>query len=152
MQYLFPVGFGPSSNKCPRCPPHLAQTTSTLFIPKVLSSLSSTFPLETTSQKLGHPLPESNLVSDEKVLGVDAKTLSYTSGNHDSIEFYDLDFGLQQEIEREIEQLRKEEDAQTMLIEASMNLARNYDEKRGKIRRRLMVVEDLLISMKKENA
>jgi len=43
-----------------------------------------------------------NLVTDEKVCGVDAKTLAYTSGNYDSIEFYDLDFELQKEIEKEL--------------------------------------------------
>lgn len=33
MQYRFPVGVGPSSKTCPKCPPHFAQTTSILFIP-----------------------------------------------------------------------------------------------------------------------
>src|SRR5919107_6178985 len=28
MQYLRPVGFGPSSNTCPRCAPHLLQLAS----------------------------------------------------------------------------------------------------------------------------
>ncbi len=66
MQYRSPVvSRGPSSNTCPRCAPHRLHTTSTRAIPRLLSRCSSTFPVWITSQKLGHPDPESNLVSDE---------------------------------------------------------------------------------------
>ena len=34
MQYLFPVGWGPSLNTWPRCAPQLAQDTSVLFQPE----------------------------------------------------------------------------------------------------------------------
>ena len=44
MQYLFPVGFGPSLKTWPKWPPHFAQITSTLFIRRVLSGLNSTAP------------------------------------------------------------------------------------------------------------
>lgn len=40
IQYLSPVGSGPSSNKCPRCDSHLEQTTSILLIPNETSSFS----------------------------------------------------------------------------------------------------------------
>ena len=66
MQYLNPVGLGPSLNICPRCPSQLEQITSTLFIPKLLSSRKLTYFLSSTSKKHGHPVPESNFVSDEK--------------------------------------------------------------------------------------
>src|SRR5919198_5843461 len=33
IQYLFPVGAGPSSNTCPKCAPHLVHLTSFLIIP-----------------------------------------------------------------------------------------------------------------------
>ncbi len=38
MQNLWPVGFGPSGKTWPRCPPHLAQVTSTRRMPNELSS------------------------------------------------------------------------------------------------------------------
>ena len=66
MQYLLPVGVcGASSNKCPKCPLHFLQTTSIRFIPNLLSFLNSTLE-EFASKKLGHPVPESNLASEEK--------------------------------------------------------------------------------------
>ena len=43
MQYLKPVGFGPSSKTWPRCEPHLLQLTSTRFIKKLLSTSSLIF-------------------------------------------------------------------------------------------------------------
>ncbi len=33
MQYRSPVGFGPSSNTCPKCASHLLHFTSVRFIP-----------------------------------------------------------------------------------------------------------------------
>ena len=33
MQYRNPVGFGPSSNTCPKCASHLAHRTSVRFMP-----------------------------------------------------------------------------------------------------------------------
>ena len=65
MQYRWPVGLGPSSNTCPRCPPQRAHTTSVRSIPRLLSVFSRTASFETGVKKLGHPLPESNLVSEE---------------------------------------------------------------------------------------
>jgi len=38
MQYRSPVGFGPSSNTCPRCPSHSLHFTSVRIIPSVSSS------------------------------------------------------------------------------------------------------------------
>src|SRR3989344_4483957 len=66
MQYRCPVDVGPSLKTCPRCPPHVAHTTSVRFIPPVWSSLSSMFPFSKTSEKLGQPEPESNFVSEAK--------------------------------------------------------------------------------------
>jgi len=66
MQYRCPVGFGPSSKRWPRCPPHVPHTTSVRFMPCEWSGTSSTFPFEITSKKLGQPDPDSNFVSDEK--------------------------------------------------------------------------------------
>src|SRR3989338_7738176 len=60
MQYLLPVGFGPSSKMCPRCPLHFLHTTSSLSLSFINSTL---FGIE--SQKLGHPVPDSNFLSDE---------------------------------------------------------------------------------------
>src|SRR5687767_1200927 len=51
---------------CPRWPPQFAQCTSTRRIPKVRSSCVATLLSETGAQKLGHPLPESYFVSEEK--------------------------------------------------------------------------------------
>ena len=63
MQYRSPVGSGPSSNTCPRCPPHPAQWTSV----RTISQLRST-PVATACsigrQKLGQPVPLSNFVVD----------------------------------------------------------------------------------------
>ena len=61
MQYRMPVGRGPSSNTCPRCEPHLLHSTSVLTIPAPESSAVSTPSLDTVDQKLGQPVPESNL-------------------------------------------------------------------------------------------
>src|SRR5947208_1176486 len=66
MQYLFPPGGGPSSNTCPRCPPHRLQLTSVRPIPKLLSAASRTFSFASGSVKLGHPVPELNFVRESK--------------------------------------------------------------------------------------
>ncbi len=63
MQYLRPVGRGPSSNTCPRCPLHRAQWTSARTIPCVLSIEVSTAS-GTGAEKLGQPVPLSNFASD----------------------------------------------------------------------------------------
>src|SRR6266487_6626852 len=59
------VSRGPSLKTCPRCAPQFLQTTSVRLIKSELSSCSSMFSLFTGSSKLGHPVPESNLASDE---------------------------------------------------------------------------------------
>jgi hypothetical protein len=66
MQYRFPVGAGPSSKTCPRCPPQVAHITSVLVIPKLRSVSVTTLSRDAGSTKLGHPVPESNLASDWK--------------------------------------------------------------------------------------
>src|SRR3989344_5916625 len=66
IQYLLPVFVGPSLNKCPRWPPHFLQMTSVLCIPCEKSSFKITFSLDAEESKLGHPVPESNLVSELK--------------------------------------------------------------------------------------
>jgi len=66
IQYLEFVGFGPSSNTCPKCAPHLLQFTSVRVIPCAVSEMYSILSSEIGFQKLGHPEPESNFVSDEK--------------------------------------------------------------------------------------
>ena len=43
IQYLSPVGFGPSSNTCPKCPSQREQVTSTRLIPSVVSEVSVIF-------------------------------------------------------------------------------------------------------------
>ncbi len=55
MQYRNPVGLGPSSNTCLRCASHCRQDTSVL---------STTLSFALGAQKLGHPVPESNFVSE----------------------------------------------------------------------------------------
>src|SRR3989344_9295761 len=65
MQYRFPVGLGPSSKTCPRCPPHFLHRTSVRLIKWLVSDFFSTASSETGFQKLGHPVPESNFVSEE---------------------------------------------------------------------------------------
>ncbi len=61
IQYLEFVGFGPSSNTCPKCAPHLLQLTSVRTIPCVVSEMYSILSSEIGFQKLGQPEPESNL-------------------------------------------------------------------------------------------
>src|SRR3989338_1988883 len=68
MQNLSPVGSGPSSNIWPRCPPHFLHSTSVLRIPWLISSFVSMLFFSAGAKKLGHPLPDSNFVSDMKSL------------------------------------------------------------------------------------
>jgi hypothetical protein len=61
MQYRSPVGVSyASSNRCPRCEPHVAHRISVRVMPRLLSVLSSTASGSTASKKLGQPDPESN--------------------------------------------------------------------------------------------
>src|SRR5690242_20464584 len=64
MQYRSPVGRGPSSNTCPRWASHLAQRTSVRSIPSDISARLTTFSFAIGCQKLGQPVPDSNLVSE----------------------------------------------------------------------------------------
>src|SRR3981189_1088045 len=64
MQYRSPVGCGPSSNTCPRCASHSVQATAVRAMPKVESRISRTFSFAIGAQKLGHPVPDSNFVSE----------------------------------------------------------------------------------------
>ena len=65
IQYRFPVDGGPSSKTWPRCPPHCVQTTSVRLIKRLLSGFTTTASGATGAEKFGHPLPESNFVSEE---------------------------------------------------------------------------------------
>ena len=64
IQYLNPVGFGPSLNTCPRCASHSLHLTSILVMPWEWSDFSITLCLSLGTKKLGHPQPASNLASD----------------------------------------------------------------------------------------
>ena len=64
MQYRIPVGFGPSPNTWPRWEPHRAHRTSVLTIPPLMSDSSRIFRGDTGWEKLGQPVPDSNLASD----------------------------------------------------------------------------------------
>src|SRR2546425_4541382 len=66
IQYLRPVGSGPSSKTCPRWEPQFEHSTSTLFIKNERSVFSFTFSFFAGSQKLGQPVPESNFVPELK--------------------------------------------------------------------------------------
>ncbi len=66
MQKRSPVGWGPSGKRWPRWAPHVAQRTSVRTMPCEVSVMSSTLSGSTASQKLGQPVPESNLVSERK--------------------------------------------------------------------------------------
>src|SRR5215469_13101401 len=77
IQYRIPVvSRGPSLKRWPRCAPQFLQTTSVRLIKSELSSCNSTFSLFTGSSKLGHPVPDSNLASDENS-GAPQATHSY---------------------------------------------------------------------------
>jgi hypothetical protein len=58
------VGFGPSSKTWPRCASHSVQGTALRLIPKLQSVVSRTFSFAMGAQKLGQPVPDSNLVSE----------------------------------------------------------------------------------------
>src|SRR6516162_8440489 len=64
MQYRSPVGGGPSSKTCPRCASHRAHRTSVRSINSVWSARVTIFSGAIGFQKLGHPVPESNLASE----------------------------------------------------------------------------------------
>src|SRR5919108_1992231 len=66
IQYLFPVGRGPSSKTWPRCAPQLLHWTSILRIPWLLSTMNFKFCILAGAQKLSQPVPESNFVSESK--------------------------------------------------------------------------------------
>ncbi len=67
IQYrLPPQSFGPSSKTCPRWAPQLEHKTSVRVIPSDRSVSCLIAPFLAKSQKLGQPVPLSNLVSDEK--------------------------------------------------------------------------------------
>ena len=59
------VGSGPSLNTCPRWPSQRAQRISVRIMPWLSSECSATFSFATGWKKLGHPVPELNLASDE---------------------------------------------------------------------------------------
>ena len=64
MQYRSPVGAGPSSKTCPRCASHRRHDTAVRTIAKLPSTVLTTFSSAIGCQKLGQPVPESNLVSE----------------------------------------------------------------------------------------
>ena len=66
MQYRMWVGAGPSSKTWPRCASHLPQRTSTRSIPKLRSSFVFTFSFAIGAEKLGQPVPDSNLSFESK--------------------------------------------------------------------------------------
>ncbi len=67
IQYLFPVGAGPSSNICPRCESAYLLLTSVLSSHiKLGSSLNTTFAATSGLVKLGRPVPLSYLSSELK--------------------------------------------------------------------------------------
>src|SRR6185437_6833482 len=55
---------GPSGKTWPKCASQRGQETAMRRIPNVLSSIVLTFSFAIGSQKLGHPVPDSNLVSE----------------------------------------------------------------------------------------
>src|SRR5215210_9508200 len=75
IRYLFPVGRGPSSKTGPICTPQLLYWTFILGIPQALSTNNFKFCILAGAHKLGQPVPESNFVSESKLL----KYLSQTS-------------------------------------------------------------------------
>lgn len=61
MQYLNPVGAGPSLNTCPRCELAFLPRTSVRCMPWALSTFSSIESFLSGLVKLGHPVPDLNL-------------------------------------------------------------------------------------------
>src|ERR1035437_2387300 len=66
MQYRRPVGLGPSSKTCPRCPPQVAHVASVRVMKKERSVSVETAAGSTGAKKLGQPVPDSNFASDPK--------------------------------------------------------------------------------------
>jgi len=73
MQYLLPclpagrrLSLDPSSKTCPKCAPQFLHITSVRLVPWLWSSRNSIFSKFAGSLKLGQPVPESNLASEEK--------------------------------------------------------------------------------------
>lgn len=66
IQYRSLVGGGPSLKTWPRCASHRLHNTSILLMKKLLSGSVLILPSEITSQKLGQPVPESNLLFELK--------------------------------------------------------------------------------------
>ena len=66
MQYLRPVGSGPSSKTCPRCPPHVAHVASVRVMKMERSVSVATAAGFAGAKKLGQPVPDSNFASDPK--------------------------------------------------------------------------------------
>ena len=66
MQYRKCVGGGPSSKTCPRCASQRAHCTSSRTMPSEVSRWVRTFSLAIGCQKLGQPVPDSNLVFESK--------------------------------------------------------------------------------------
>lgn len=64
MQYLRPVGAGPSLKTCPRCDPHPAHSTSEQPVNENFSRIVNTDPDSAGRQKLGHPDRERNFAPD----------------------------------------------------------------------------------------
>ena len=62
MQYLRPVGAGPSSNICPKWAPQLEQCASVRVIKKLLSTVVPTASSDIGAKKLGQPVPDSYFV------------------------------------------------------------------------------------------
>src|SRR3990170_7323118 len=66
MQYLKPVGWGPSLNTCPRWESARLLFTSVRTVKKLLSCFSAIFSGSRGFVKLGHPVPESYLSRELK--------------------------------------------------------------------------------------
>src|ERR1700721_3043527 len=66
MQYRRPVGRGPSLKTWPRCALQSRHETAVRSMPKLWSRISTMFSCAIGCQKLGHPVPDSNLVSELK--------------------------------------------------------------------------------------
>ena len=78
MQYLFPVGFGPSSKTCPKCAPDLASTISTRGIKGMdRSTFSTTWSEAKGAKKECQPVSLSNFALEAK-RGKPPTALTYT--------------------------------------------------------------------------
>lgn len=77
IQYRRLVGGGPSLKTWPRCASHRLHNTSILLLKKLLSGSVLVLFSESGSQKLGQPVPESNLLFELKS-SLSQHTHSYT--------------------------------------------------------------------------